>query len=89
MRRALLFALAWLPALCAGSAFAAGAEQEGYTYLHISLTGLWAGFFVFLFGIAFCLVGFYLYMLWGRPNRGKDADVLAGEGGEEEDGTVF
>jgi hypothetical protein len=78
-------------ALAAGGAHTAAArvvEEGGYKYVQISLTGLWGGFFVFLFGIAFCLVGLFLFVAWRRSAR-RPAEPLHAEGREEDDGRVF
>jgi hypothetical protein len=63
-------------------------EEGGYKYVQISLTGLWGGFFVFLAGIAFCLVGLFLFVAWRRSTR-RATEPLAAEGQEEDDGRVF
>lgn|GEM_PF-2028250 len=77
-------ALAWV-----GDAAAARMiEQGGYRYVEISLSGLWGGFFVFLFGIAFVLVGLYLFVVWRRSAR-RPAEPLREEGREEDDERVF
>lgn len=79
-------------ALVAGWAAPAAAakvvEEGGYKYVQISLTGLWGGFFVFLAGIAFCLVGLFLFVAWRRSGR-RAAEPLPAEGREEDDGRVF
>lgn len=83
--------LALAAALVAGGAQGAAAkmvEEGGYKYVQISLTGLWGGFFVFLFGIAFCLVGLFLFIAWRRSAR-RPAESLHAEGQEEDDGRVF
>ncbi len=41
-------------------------EDGGYTYLQISLGGLWTGFFAFLLGIVAVLIGLYLYVTWRK-----------------------
>jgi hypothetical protein len=86
IRRALAAAalvLAW-----AGPAAAKVVEQGGYKYVQISLTGLWEGFFLFLGGIAFSLVGLFLFVVWRRSTR-QAAQPFAVEGREDDDGRVF
>lgn len=63
-------------------------EREGYRYVQIPLSGLWSGFFVFLFGILFCLVGLFLFFIWKNAARRTDQSMTAGRT-EEEDGNVF
>jgi len=64
------------------------ADEEGYIYLNISLEGLWGGFFFFLFGIFFVLVGLFLYFVWRRSDR-KNTHTPLTEDREEEDEQVF
>jgi hypothetical protein len=66
-------------------------EEGGYKYVEISLSGLWGGFFVFLAGIAFCLVGLYLFIVWRRAARrgAGPAEPPVGGTPEEDDGRVF
>jgi len=63
-------------------------EDGGYKYVQIGLSGLWGGFFVFLIGIAFCLIGLFLVLLWRRAAR-AGADGPVPKGAEEEDRRVF
>lgn len=87
MTRAAALALALLLA-AAGDAAARMVEEGGYKYVEISLSGLWGGFFVFLFGIAFCLVGLYLFFTWRRAAR-RAKEPAGIEPQEEDDGRVF
>jgi hypothetical protein len=81
-------ALALLGALPAAPAAAKVVEEGGYKYFQISLSGLWGGFFVFLLGIVFCLVGLFLVLLWRRASKPGDASPAPGRA-EEEDTRVF
>lgn len=86
--RALASALGVAGVLRAAPAAAKMIEDGGYKYYQISLSGLWGGFFVFLLGIVFCLVGLFLYVLWRRA--AKDAAVApAAKRAEEEETQVF
>lgn len=86
--RALAAALGALGALRAVPAAAKMIEDGGYKYYQISLSGLWGGFFVFLLGIVFCLIGLFLFVLWRRAP--KDTGVApAPKGAEEEETQVF
>jgi hypothetical protein len=93
--RALLLAAALLAAAAAPAAAAKMVEEGGYKYVEISLSGLWGGFFVFLAGIAFCLVGLYLFIVWRRATRratapaAETAEPAVGGAPEEDDGRVF
>ena len=75
---------AFLPA---APAAAKVVEEGGYKYVQISLAGLWGGFFVFLLGIVFCLVGLFLFFLWRRART--DAASPVPPRAEEEDSQVF
>lgn len=87
MFRLLLLAMA-APLAFAGKAAASMVEQDGYRYVQISLSGLWEGFFVFLFGIVFVLIGLFLFFLWRRSMQQRDNEPLHVDRGED-DGTVF
>lgn len=80
--------LGLLAALPAAPAAAKIVEEGGYKYVQIGLSGLWGGFFVFLLGIAFCLVGLFLVFLWRRSAKSGAASPVP-ERAEEEDTQVF
>jgi len=86
MARALAAFGLWA-ALPAAPAAAKVVEEGGYKYVQISLTGLWSGFFVFLLGIVFSLVGLFLVLLWRRSARAAASPVP--KQAEEEDSQVF
>ncbi|MDH5526984.1 MAG: hypothetical protein OEY97_06700 [Nitrospirota bacterium] len=89
MRAALALAAGWVslwwPGLAAAIELREG--EEGFRYVEISLTGLWGGFFVFLFGITFVLIGLLLFFLWRKSLRHPGEEALVSE--REEDGQVF
>lgn len=90
MRGLFAIAVGWVATLCLPGPAAAielREGEEGFRYLEISLTGLWGGFFVFLFGIAFVLVGLLLFFLWRKSLRNPGEEQLVSE--QEEDGQVF
>jgi hypothetical protein len=64
-------------------------DEEGYIYWNISLSGLWGGFFFFLFGIFAVLVGLFLYFAWRRSDRQYTQTPLTQDGKDEEDEQVF
>ena len=64
-------------------------DEEGYIYWNISLSGLWGGFFFFLFGIFAVLVGLFLYFTWRRADRKSTQTPLTPDGQDEEDEQVF
>lgn len=79
-------------ALCAVSALAAAparaaqlVDEQGYHYVHISLGGLWGGFFTFLIGIFTVLVGLFLYFAWRKADRQKTQTPLTADRPEEDE----
>ncbi|MBI5136322.1 MAG: hypothetical protein HZA24_03180 [Nitrospirae bacterium] len=81
--------LAILAVLWAVPAWAAElVDEEGYHYLHISLAGLWGGFFTFLIGIFTVLVGLFLYFAWRKADRQKTRTPFTADR-DEEDEQVF
>ncbi len=87
LRRALAALVALAGLVPAAPAAAKVVEEGGYKYVQISLAGLWGGFFVFLLGIVFCLVGLFLFFLWRRART--DAASPVPPRAEEEDSQVF
>lgn len=75
-------------ALPAAPAWARVVEEGGYRYVQIGLGGLWGGFFLFLLGILFSLVGLFLVLQWRRAARTAVAPRPEGAE-EEEDSQVF
>lgn len=73
----------------AGNAAAEIVETDGYKYVQLSLTDLWVGFFAFLLGIVFVLVGLFLFFIWRKSLRDQAEGAPRADTGTEDDGTVF